>query len=263
MSEQQPTPAGPDLARQALASWKAAAKSRPATGATKPRKNRKAAQYGDARDPVGVGSVITRLGAEREWLTAVQGGSITDRWDSVCPTALRGKVEIEGFDPDTRVLILKPASPTVAQFLRTFGPQLVTQLQEARLPVRAINVQGFGQIQLRTTEEPPKQVMKFVASPVPAEPSPGYRDALEGLRATKPDRQDTDMQRRTKEAAEQQSQALRAHREAEDGHAEAVWFTDNLEQQRREERDRLIRQLARDQRESRGPDLGTAFQRTA
>ncbi|BCK73965.1 hypothetical protein Srufu_079180 (plasmid) [Streptomyces libani subsp. rufus] len=263
MTMTDPQQSGPDLARQALASWKAAAKTRPATGATKPRKKRRA-QYGDGRDPVGLGSVLGQLSAENEWKTAVAGGSLLDRWAELCPE-LVGKVAPEAFDAGSGRLDLRPASPTYATHLRMLGPQLVARLQAKGTPVRTIRVLAPGQL--------PTTVPAIADSPTaaPAAPiktrgdaSPGYRAALDAHHAhVITDHADSAQQARVTAAAEAQTQALRAMRPGDDEHTEAVWFTDGLERKHREERDRLVRQLARAQKAGRAPEIRTAFQRSA
>lgn len=263
MSE--PEPAGKDLARLALANWKATAKKTAATGATKPRKKRRA-QYGDGRDPVGLGAVLGRLGEENEWKTGVQAGSLTDRWASLCPE-LVGHVEPAGFDPATGRLDLRPAHNTAATQLRWLGPQLVTRLQEKGLPVRSIRPLRVGPL---TTAAP---AIPDTPAPQPETPiktrddaSPGYRAALEAHQAHATDRTQTDVQQHARAAAERQTAAMRAHREDADSHTEAVWFANDLEETTAADhettRQAAIRR-ARDQKAGRAPALPTVLQRTA
>lgn len=262
MTEQ---PAGPDLARQALASWKAAAKSRPATGATKPRKKRRA-QYGDGRDPVGLGSVLGKLGEENEWKVGVKGGSIGDQWASLCPE-LVGHVEPAGLDPATGRLDLRPSHNTAATQLRWLGPQLVTRLQAKGMPVRTIRVLRVGPL---STPAP-----AAVDGPAPqpeapiktrADASPGYRAALDAAQAGKTARPATEIQQRIRAAAEAQAQAIRAMREDPDEHRDAVWFVTDLEEAAAAEREKTRQEAirrARDQKASSAPAVPTVFQRTA
>ena len=254
---------GPDLARQALASWKAAAKTRPATGATKPRKKR--AQYGDARDPVGLGAVLKQLGTEQEWKTGMAGGNIVDQWPTLCPE-LVGKVQPVSLDA-TGCLILQPASPTYGAHLRMLGDQLVSRLQGKGVPVRAIRVLAPGAL---PTAAPAIVDSSTASAEAPiktrAEASAGYHAALEANQSSKTNRPDTEIQQRIKAAAEAQSEALRAKREAPDEHRDAVWFTSDLEDTAAAEREQ-VRQAAirraRDQKAGRAPEVRTAFQRTA
>lgn len=261
-----PEPSGQDLARQALASWKAARKNAPATtGVTKPRKKR-GARYSDARDPVGLGSVITQLGEEREWKTAVQGGSLTDRWPELCPE-LVGKVAPAAFDAASGRLELRPASPTYAAHLRILGPQLVTRLQAKDVPVRTIRVLAPGTL----PDQSPTAVESRGAVPeapikTRADASPGYTDALEALADSKIERPSTEIQQRIKAAAAAQTDALRAKRENPEEHRDAVWFISDLEEAAAAEKEK-VRQAAirraRDQKADLAPAVPTVFQRTA
>ncbi|MFJ6608142.1 DciA family protein [Streptomyces lydicus] len=256
---------GPDLARQALASWKATARQRPATGATKPRKKRRA-QYSDGRDPVGLGTVLGQLGEENEWKTAVAAGSLTDQWATLCPE-LVGHVEPAGFDPATGRLDLRPGHHTAATQLRILGPQLVTRLQQKGLPVRSIRPLRVGPL---TTAAP---AMPDTPAPQPEAPiksrddaSAGYRAALAAHQAHAASLPATEIQQRIRAAAQAQADALRAHREDPAAHRDAVWFAADLEEkaaaEREQARQAAIRR-ARDEKAGRAPAVRTAFQRTA
>ncbi|MFF9787240.1 DciA family protein [Streptomyces nigrescens] len=258
------TSSGQDLARQALASWKATAKKTAATAATKPRKKRRA-EYGDARDPVGLGAVIGRISEENEWKTGVQGGSLTDQWASLCPE-LVGHVEPAGFDPATGRLDLRPGHHTAATQLRILGPQLVTRLQQKGLPVRSIRPLRVGPL---TTAAP----APGTPAPQPEAPiktrggaSPGYRAALAAHQAHAASLPATEIQQRIQAAAHAQTEALRANREDPAGHRDAVWFVNDLEEKaaadREQTRQAAIRR-ARDQKAGRAPEIRTVFQRTA
>ncbi|WP_331756730.1 DciA family protein [Streptomyces decoyicus] len=258
-------PSGPDLARQALASWKATAKKTAATGAAKPRKKRRA-QYKDGRDPVGLGSVLGRLGEENQWRVGVQGGSLADQWGTLCPE-LVGHVEPAGLDPATGRLDLRPAHDTARAQLRILGPQLVTRLQQKGVPVRTIRVLRVGPL---TTKAP---ALPDAPAPQPDAPiktrdeaSSGYRAALAAHQAHAAERPATEIQQRIQAAAHAQTEALRARRENPDEHRDAVWFVNDLEEQavaeREQTRQAAIRR-ARDQKAGGVPEVRTAFQRTA
>lgn len=259
-------PSGPDLARQALASWKAARKNAPAPGASKPRKNRRA-QQGDGRDPVGLGPVLERLSTEREWKTSVAGGSLTDRWPQLCPE-LVGKVAPVHLDADTGRLDLRPASPAYGEHLRLFDRHLVARLQAHSVPVRSLRVLAPGP--LPEAAPPPA-----AESPVPREDPPvktrvdgcaGYHAAIAAHQAAAEHRTDTEIQQRTRAAAEEQVRAMRAHREPEHANRDAFWFTRDLEETAAADPEQ-VRQAAirraRDQKAGRAPAVPTAFQHTA
>lgn len=261
----EPEGSGKDLARLALANWKATAKKTAATGVTKTWKKHKRAQYGDARDPVGLGEVITRLGEENEWRTGVQGGSLTDRWAELCPE-LVGKVAPAGYDPATGRLDLRPASPAYAANLRILGPQLVTRLQAKGAPVRAIRVLAPGALPNEASAAPTSQPATDRPAPAPAPPPAGYTAAIEAHLKASPKRRDTEIQQRIKAAADAQTEAIRANREAPEAHRDAVWFVNDLEEkataEREQTRQAAIRR-AREQKAGRAPELRTAFQQTA
>lgn len=257
---------GPDLARQALAGWKATAKKTAATGATKPRKKRRA-QYGDARDPVGLGAVLGRIGEENDWKTGVQGGSLTDQWKSLCPE-LVGHVEPAGLDPATGRLDLRPGHDTARAHLRVLGPQLVTRLQAKGMPVRTIRVLRVGTL---TTAAP---TLPVTPAPQPEAPiktrddaSAGYLAALAAHQAHAAALPATEIQQRIQAAANAQTEAIRARRENPEGHRDAVWFAADLEEKAvaaREQARQVAIRRARAERADRGPALPTTvFQRTA
>lgn len=257
---------GQDLARMALANWKAARKDAPATRATKPRKRRKGAQYGDARDPVGLGSVITQLGEEREWKTAVRGGSLTDQWGELCPE-LVGKVAPVAFDASNGRLDLRPASPTYAAHLRILGRQLVTRLQAKGAPVRTVRVLAPGALPDQTPAAADDPVLAPEA-PIKTrdDASPGYLAALDAAQANKAARPGTEIQQRIKAAAHAHTEALRAKRENLEEHRDAVWFTSDLEEkaaaEREQSRQDAIRR-ARAEKAGNGSIPPTVFQRSA
>jgi hypothetical protein len=257
-------PTGPDLARQALAAWKATAKTRPATGATKPRKKR--AQYGDARDPVGLGAVLKQLGAEQEWKTGVAGGNIVDQWPTLCPE-LVGKVQPISLDT-AGCLTVQPASPTYATHLRVLGPQLVSRLQAKGVPVRRLRPLRPGHVAAPAPEpaDRPQPPIELGPEKTRETASAGYLAALSAHQAHVAARPSTEIQQLVEAAAAAQGQALRAHREAPEAHRDAVWFTADLEDQDAAEREQ-IRQAAirraRDEKAGRVPALPTVFQQTA
>ncbi|MGW7636049.1 DciA family protein [Streptomyces decoyicus] len=256
---------GPDLARQALASWKATAKKTAATGATKPRKKRRA-QYSDGRDPVGLVSVLGKLGEENEWRVGVQGGTLTDQWATLCPE-LAGHVEPAGLDPATGRLDLRPGHHTAATQLRILGPQLVTRLQQKGVPVRTIRVLRVGTLATAVPALPDAPAPQPEA-PIKTrdEASVGYRAALAAHQAHAAERPASEIQQRIQAAAEAQTNALRTKRENPDEHRDAVWFVNDLEEkaaaEREQTRQAAIRR-ARDQKAGGVPEVPTVFQRTA
>ncbi|MFF3547141.1 DciA family protein [Streptomyces platensis] len=261
---------GKDLARQALAQYKALAKQVPATKAAHGRNQSKrvGARYGDGRDPKPLSAVIDQLAEDGDLKAGTQGGSIRDRWNQLCPEGLRGKIEPVGYAKARACLLLKPANPTVAAYLRTmYGPTLVKHLQEQGAAVRAIRVTNVGPI-----TDPVQQEEELAPAPeLPVKrretASPGYRAALAAHQAHAAERPVTEIQQRIQAAAHAQTEALRAKREDPAGHRDAVWFTSDLEEKAaaaREQARQVAIRRARAERADRGPALPTTvFQRTA
>ncbi|GAA0500807.1 DUF721 domain-containing protein [Streptomyces olivaceiscleroticus] len=255
-----PEPSGKDLARLALARYKATAKTAPATKATGRRNSRKRvrAQYGDGRDPIGLGAVLDQLKTDEEWKTGVAAGSLTDQWPELCPE-LVGKVAPERFDPATGRLDLRPASPAFATQLRLLGQQLVGRLQSKGAPVRSIRVLSPGRIQTAAATS-------AVLEERPAEPGPvktrevasaGYRAALAAHQAhAVTDHGDPQMLAAIAAAAARPPLL----REPEPADVTELGAT-----QKAKAADTHARALAeaRKQKASRAPALPTAFQRTA
>ncbi|MGW6569715.1 DciA family protein [Streptomyces sp. NPDC054975] len=125
MSDPQPKASGQDLARQALAAYKA---NRPTTGPPGARRAKRPRVARDGgRDPVGFAALLGQLGAEQGWAQGVRGGSILDRWAELCPQ-FEGRVQAVAFDPDRGRLDLRPGSDAYAAQLRLLGGQLARQI---------------------------------------------------------------------------------------------------------------------------------------
>ncbi|MFG2532796.1 DciA family protein [Streptomyces sp. NPDC048516] len=262
-----PEPSGKDICREALAAYKKSTWAIPANKQSNNPKRPRIVRRGTGRDPVGLGSVVETLSTDQDWQTGIKGSSLRDRWNELCPTELCGKVEPTSYDKTRGCLTLKPSSDAAASFLRMFGQQLVTSLQKQGAPVRAIRLERVGPLSSGQPAAPELTQEPVALGPVKTRDtaSPGYRAAFEAIKATA--RTETDVQQRTRAAAERQTAAMRTHREPDDEHAEAVWFADDLEAKNRAERDQLIRRLAREHKADREagsiPEIRTAFQRTA
>jgi hypothetical protein len=122
------SPSGADLARTALAAAKAAARQR-GTTAAKP-KRLAPVKRGAGRDPQRLGDTLGQVVAANGWDTAAKAGSITDRWASIAPTDIADQVRPEHYDPQRRVLHLRPATQAAASMLRLTGAQLATTLNQ-------------------------------------------------------------------------------------------------------------------------------------
>ncbi|NUS82748.1 MAG: DUF721 domain-containing protein [Streptomyces sp.] len=217
-----PQMSGKDLARQALAAYKATASTAPANTPAKPKRKR-TVRTGDGRDPVSLAAAIAGLGADVPLEAGLAGGSVIDQWPTLCPQ-YADTVQPVAYDPERGRLDLRPANYAVASGLRLLGGQLCNQInaKTGRTVVRSIRVLPVGAIAAtpRAADTSPKP---DAAAPVKsrADAHPGYRDALALALEHKPDHQPTDPY--TLQAMARQEAALRAGRQHEDEHREGMW----------------------------------------
>jgi hypothetical protein len=138
------TASGKDLARQALAAYKATAKTAPAT---KGKQRLKKATRGPGREPVGLGGVLGHISTEQGWDLAREGGSIRDQWATLCPE-LVGHAEPVAYDPEQRRLDIRPVSPVYATHLRVSSHMLCGRINKklGKDVVRTINVLKVGAV---------------------------------------------------------------------------------------------------------------------
>ncbi|MFF8910559.1 DciA family protein [Streptomyces olivaceoviridis] len=216
---------GADLARQALARARAAAKTAPPTKSRAPKRTRQ--QPGAGRDPQALSGILGTLAAEEGWKDSLGGGSILDRWTELCPTAYADTTRPTGFDSDTGTLTVKTASHTVAAHLRLMERQLVGYIngKVGRTLVRRVRV-GIG-------GDSPQSADATGAATAPSEPEPegpvktretasaGYQTTLEAALTHRRPHQPTDPY--TLEAIARQEAAARANRLPETEHTEGQW----------------------------------------
>ncbi|MEV2259129.1 DUF721 domain-containing protein [Streptomyces anulatus] len=176
--------AGADLARQALAAYKATA---PKQGAPRPRARARRADRGAGRDPIGFSGLLNRLNTEQGWELQLSAGSITDRWAELCPE-LVGHVEPAAYDPDRGRLDLRPATHAYAAHLRLLGGQIAKRINDqlGRQVVRTIRPLPVGPITATPTAAAPGPAP--VPRPVRTRDTAcdGYKEALSAIR--RPDR---------------------------------------------------------------------------
>jgi predicted nucleic acid-binding Zn ribbon protein len=217
-----PSASGADLARQALAVARAAAKNQPAAGPKKTRRSTRPAR-GEGRDPQGLGSVLARLTTDQGWDDSISGGNLIDQWATLCPH-LVGRAEPVAYDEHRGRLDLRPGSHAYAAQLRLVSGQLGKQINDklGRTVVRSIRVLPVGTL---STPNPGDATYAYTQPEGPVKTRetahPGYRACLEAALAHKPQKQPTNPY--VLEAMARQEQALRALRQPDSEHREAEW----------------------------------------
>ncbi|MFG2540719.1 DciA family protein [Streptomyces sp. NPDC048511] len=183
------TASGKDLARQALAAYKATAKTAPTS---KPKLRQIKRNRGPGREPVGLGGILGNISTEQGWELSLEGGSILDQWATLCPD-LAGRAEPVAYDAERGRLDLRPASPAYATQLRLFGGQLCKRVNDkvGQDVVRSIRVLPVGALSNEESSNRPG-----VATPAAAvDPGPvktrdtasdGYKATLAAVRRAAP-----------------------------------------------------------------------------
>lgn len=224
-----PQLSGKDLARQALAAYKATARTAPAAGPAKPKRKR-VRRTGDGRDPVSIAAAIAGLGADVPLEAGVAGGSVIAQWPTLCPQ-YADTVQPVAYDADRGRLDLRPANYAVASGLRLLGGQLCKQINDkaGRTVVRSIRVLPVGAI-TSSPAEAPADPRPDTDVPVKtrADGCPGYRDALAVVLDHQPEPPPVNPY--VEDAIRRQEAALRANRQPESEHRDAVWAQADAEQ---------------------------------
>jgi len=211
---------GADLARQALAAARANAKNTPSPAAKKPRPTMRV-HRGAGRDPQGLGSLLERLTTEQGWNNNLDGGSIIDQWPTLCPQYV-GLVQAVAYDEDRGRLDLRPGSHSYAAQLRLLGGQLAKQINDkmGRPVVRTIRVLPVGNV-----DTAPATPSGSAAPEAPVKTRedgcPGYQDARAIVLEHRPPPPPVNPY--VEEAKRRQEAALRAARQPEAEHREAMW----------------------------------------
>ncbi|WCD91146.1 hypothetical protein KPP03845_200107 (plasmid) [Streptomyces xanthophaeus] len=181
---------GVDLARQALAAARAAARQRgerPSGSRTVQRA--RSTSRRDGREPIGFGALLANLVTDRAWELPSAGVSLTDEWPAVV-TDLSGHVALAGYDPDTGELAVCPSSSPYATAVRLRTPQLIdaaNQVMGSANAVRAIRILPPGTAPAPAVPHPAGSPA-VVPAPVPTRAEPyaqpaGYREAIAQHRA--------------------------------------------------------------------------------
>lgn len=221
MSDTQPS--GVDLARAALAAARAAARTRPVEPKRKTRRS-SGTSARRAGDPMGLGAAIGRMMTERGWEPPEAGGSILDQWPTIAPE-LADKVAAVRFEHDTGTLHLRPATHTYATQLRLYQAQILAKVQQARsgATVRSLKILPAGSADPTRgeTTSAPERPQEPTPVRTRESASPGYRETLALALNNRPVPPPANPY--IEEARQRQIAALRAGRQAEAEHREAVW----------------------------------------
>lgn len=224
-----PQLSGKDLARQALAAYKATSRTAPTTPA-KPKRKR-AMRTGDGRAPVSLAAAIAGLGADVPLEAGISGGSVIDQWPTLCPQ-YADTVQPVAYDPDRGRLDLRAANYAVASGLRLLGGQLAKQINDklGKVVVRTIRVLPVGNI-TATQAAPAETDRPDLEAPIRTREDgcPGYQDNRAIVLEHKPPAPAVNPY--VEEAMRRQETALRAHRQPDTEHTDAVWAQADAAQQ--------------------------------
>lgn len=207
-----PQLSGRDLARQALAAYKATAHTTPATGPATRKRKKRTATYTNGRDPISLAAALTALGADIPLEAGVAGGSVIDQWPTLCPQYV-GLVQPVHYDDTSGRLDLRPGSHSYAAQLRLLGGQLAKQINDklGRPVVRTIRVLPVGAIDTPTAGAAEQRPQGEAPVRTREDGCPGYRDAMAVVLEHRPERPPVDPY--IAEAMARQEAALRAGRQ--------------------------------------------------
>ncbi|MFJ4966783.1 DciA family protein [Streptomyces sp. NPDC088729] len=184
-------PSGVDLARQALLAAREAARKNGATR-QKPKRRTTTVVRRDGREPLGLGSAISRMMTERGMAAPAAGGSVLADFDTILVAVvpeLAGRVKAVAFDTETGRLDVAPDIPAAGTQLRWSAPKLVAAANERvrGANVRALHVLAPALVKAApatAAAEPAPQPTAPAAPMQRADPPEGYREALAAHRAT-------------------------------------------------------------------------------
>lgn len=184
-------PSGVDLARQALLAAREAARKNGATG-KKPKRRTTTVVRRDGREPLKLGSAISRMMTEHGMTAPAAGGNVLADFDAILAAVvpeLAGRVKAVAFEAETGRLDVVPDLPAAGTQLRWSAPKLITAANEkvAAVNVRALHVLAPAPVKAgpaTAAAEPAPQPTAPDAPIQPAEPPEGYREAITAHRAT-------------------------------------------------------------------------------
>ncbi|MFE3865971.1 DciA family protein [Streptomyces goshikiensis] len=204
---------GVDLARQALAAAREAAKKNGATR-QKPKRRTTTVVRRDGREPLGLGSAIGMMMTERGLVAPAAGGSVLADFDAILTAAvpeLAGRVQAVAFDAENGRLDVAPDAPAVGTKLRWSAPKLIAAANERvqGADVRALHVLAPALVKAGPATAPAVSAPQHAAPGVLVErrpPPEGYRRVLQAHRqAAPPSRVDSGIAA----AVERQNAAMR------------------------------------------------------
>ncbi|MGG8409279.1 DUF721 domain-containing protein [Streptomyces sp. 12297] len=128
-----PEPSGVDLARQALAAAKEAARARGAAVNDRKRARQGGLRSGaraDGRDPMRLGAALERMRTEHGWEQPMAVAGVMQRWDEIVGPDVAAHCRPEAYDadPEKRELTVRCDSSAWMVQLRHLTPQLVARL---------------------------------------------------------------------------------------------------------------------------------------
>jgi predicted nucleic acid-binding Zn ribbon protein len=220
-SEQAGSVSGADLARMALQSARAAAKSR-GNAPVKAKPKRATVVRTGGREPIGFGSVLGSLAAEGAWAAPVAGGSVVANWAQIAPAGVADHLAAVRFDADSGRLEVRPDSAAYATLARLNSADLLRRIAEhtGTDAVRHIRVLAPGPLPAPRPPAPRPAPGPGTERPAPPpgpvrtreDASPGYHQARAALMAGRPGKAPAAPVR---EAIDRQTRAVLEHREPE------------------------------------------------
>ncbi|MFF3864101.1 DUF721 domain-containing protein [Streptomyces sp. NPDC002209] len=182
-----------DLARQALVAAREAARNNGATS-RKPKRRTTTVVRRDGREPLGLGSAIGVMMAERGMVAPVAGGSVLADFDAVLAAAvpeLTGRARAIAFDVGSGRLDVVPEAPAYGTQLRWSAPKLIATANE-RVPganIRSLHVLAPAAMKADPAPAAADSAPQPAISAAPVErrtPPEGYRRAIEAHRQAAP-----------------------------------------------------------------------------
>ncbi|MFD6426478.1 DUF721 domain-containing protein [Streptomyces sp. NPDC060198] len=198
---------GVDLARQALTAAREAARKNGA-GRPKPKRRTTTVVRRDGREPLGLGSAITRMLTERGMTGPAAGGTVLARFDAILTVVspeLVGRARAVGYDADTGRLDVVPDTPAVATKLCWAAPKLsaAANVQVPGADVRTVHVLAPAPATADPAVAAGPAPPTVPGGPAVRLPAPeGYHQALAAHRAARPAKTTADVMVRA--AAERQ-----------------------------------------------------------